>query len=209
MVALLSACTPGRQQDAVPASARAESTAVYLCDGDYRFVARYGDRHAWLFLPSETIRLGQVVAASGARYSNGETTLWSRGDEAMLDVGGVAYRGCSNDRRAAIWEHAKLNGVDFRALGNEPGWVLEVSNGTDILFISDYGVNEYRFEDAHVVSDPVVRQTRYSASNRFAEIEAVLIGRTCSDTMSGEAFETTVSVLLDGRLYRGCGRSLH
>lgn len=209
MIAALVACNPGRQQDAETASVGSESTAVYLCDGGYRFIARYAAQHAWLFLPSETIRLRRVAAASGTRYSDGEITLWSRGDETMLDVGSEAYRGCRNDHRAAIWEHAKLNGVDFRAVGNEPGWSLEISNDTDILFVTDYGANEYRFEDASVTSDPAMRETRFRASNGHAEVEVLLIGTPCSDSMSDEVFETTVAISFGGEGYRGCGRALH
>jgi len=33
--------------------------------------------------------------------------------------------------------------------------------------------------------------------------------RNCRDTMSGEAFEASVSVNFDGSQYRGCGRALH
>ena len=31
----------------------------------------------------------------------------------------------------------------------------------------------------------------------------------CFDTMSGDGFETTVTVKLDGREFHGCGRALH
>jgi hypothetical protein len=34
-------------------------------------------------------------------------------------------------------------------------------------------------------------------------------GRACGDTMSDETFESTVTVTLDGKKYRGCGRALH
>ena len=41
------------------------------------------------------------------------------------------------------------------------------------------------------------------------DLVIVLEGQTCRDTMSGEEFETTVTVVLDGNKYRGCGRALH
>jgi uncharacterized membrane protein len=34
-------------------------------------------------------------------------------------------------------------------------------------------------------------------------------GRACGDTMSDETFEATVTVTLNGKKYRGCGRALH
>ena len=41
------------------------------------------------------------------------------------------------NRRAAIWAQAKLDGVDFRATGNEPGWKLEITEGRQIRCIHD------------------------------------------------------------------------
>ncbi len=41
------------------------------------------------------------------------------------------------------------------------------------------------------------------------ELVSVLAVRRCQDTMSGESFETTVTVVLDGKELRRCGRALH
>lgn len=213
VVLLLSGCTAGLRRTTPSADgardAAAVSTGVYICDKGYRFVARYRDGDVWVFLPSGTVQLPQVPAASGTKYSNGEVMLWSRGDEAMLDAAGSRRAGCMNDRRAAVWEHAKLSGVDFRAIGNEPGWVLEISNRSDILFIADYGSREYRFADASMESDRGTGEALYRASAGADQIAIRLIAGECSDTMSGERFESAVSVELNGRRYQGCGRALH
>lgn len=47
----------------------------------------------------------------------------------MLEVGKKRHVHCKNNRAEAIWEDAKLRGVDFRAVGNEPGWHLELTAG--------------------------------------------------------------------------------
>ncbi len=39
----------------------------------------------------------------------------------------------------SVWHRAKLRGVAFRAIGQEPGWLLEITNGTEILLVTDYG----------------------------------------------------------------------
>jgi membrane-bound inhibitor of C-type lysozyme len=41
-----------------------------------------------VYFPEREFRLDPVVAASGARYSNGRTTLFTQGDEASLDDAG-------------------------------------------------------------------------------------------------------------------------
>jgi len=37
----------------------------------------------------------------------------------------------------------------------------------------------------------------------------VIAGQGCRDSMSGEPFETRVTVIFDDREYQGCGRPLH
>ena len=41
-----------------------------------------------------------------------------------------------------VWHAAKLRGVAFRAIGQEPGWLLEITNGEEILLVTDYGKNK-------------------------------------------------------------------
>ena len=43
-------------------------------------------RTATVTLPDGTLELPQVEAASGARYSDGTTTFWTKGDEAFVQV---------------------------------------------------------------------------------------------------------------------------
>ena len=71
--------------------------------------------------------------------------FWSKGDEAMLEVGKKRHVHCKNNRAEAIWEDAKLRGVDFRAVGNEPGWHLELTAGEKVVFVGDYGTTRQEF----------------------------------------------------------------
>jgi membrane-bound inhibitor of C-type lysozyme len=68
---------------------------VYQCNDDRSFQAEYGLEMATLELEGERVMLPQIPAASGARYSNGEITLFTRGNEAFLEVGGeIVYQDC-------------------------------------------------------------------------------------------------------------------
>jgi membrane-bound inhibitor of C-type lysozyme len=192
-----------------PATETQARTFVYECPDDFSFVARTETGKVWLFLPGQTIDLPQVASASGTRYSNGSDMFWSKADEALIETGDGKHAGCRNNRAKAIWEHAKLNGVDFRALGNEPGWYMEISNRQDILLVSDYGQRTYRFPSSVIKSEPHSRTAIYSASNDDSMIEVVIKGDPCRDSMSGEAFPATVSVRIDNKKYHGCGRALH
>jgi uncharacterized membrane protein len=40
-------------------------------------------------------------------------------------------------------------------------------------------------------------------------LTVIIEGRQCRDSMSGESFGATVTVMLDQKKYQGCGRALH
>ena len=184
-------------------------TYVFTCEDDFRFTARTQNGTAWLFLRRGTLQLPAVSSADGEKYQDGENTLWIKGDEAMLSGQKRTHKACKNDRRKAIWEHAKLNGVDFRAVGNEPGWVLEISNKSDILFLADYGQSRHSFTGAEVTSATQLVTTIYEGNNETDRIEVTITGTRCGDSMSDEKFPLTVNVRLNETVYRGCGKALH
>jgi len=187
-VPLLLGCASLTDQSAETESTR---TFVYQCADNYTFVARAADDHVWLFLPGQTVKLPQVPSGSGTRYSDGTISLHSKGDDALLKTPRTLHRDCVNNRRLAIWEHAKLNGADFRGVGNEPGWHL------------------YLFDNPKLISDPTARETVYRAASPGHRLEVLLKGETCQDSMADESYETRVMVDLDGSLYQGCGKALH
>jgi len=74
---------------------------TFVCDG-FDFRIRTGPGEIALWLPERfdgreggTYRvLGQVRAASGAKYQDGPVTVWTKGDEALLEVDGETFTGC-------------------------------------------------------------------------------------------------------------------
>ncbi len=211
---MLHSCSYTQQDDSSPASNISTTdinaqTYVYECPGDFSFVARTETDRAWVFLPGNTINLPQVRSDSGTKYANDSYTFSINGDEAILEADKIKHTGCNNNRARAIWEHAKLNGVDFRALGNEPGWYMEISNKQDILLVTDYGQRTYQFTSAIINAKPQDRTTIYLAYNNGNSVEIIIKSIPCQDSMSGEAFSATVSVLVNNSKYTGCGKALH
>jgi putative lipoprotein len=103
------------------------------------------------------------------------------------------------------WEAARERGVDFRAVGQEPGWWLEIS-GRDLELAVDYGERRLTLREPKRELEGGRRVYRGTADGHAVEVG--LEKRRCEDAMSGEAFTTTVTVELDGETYRGCGRTL-
>ena len=184
-------------------------TFAYACEVGYHFVARIQGETVWLFLPGQTVSLPHVPSASGAKYSDGAITFWAKGEHAVLEIDQETHHECNNNRSIAIWEDAKLRGVDFRATGNEPGWHLELQAGGHSVFVGDYGERRIEFATPEPVVKQAERITTYRAQSKEHLIRTTIERRSCTDSMSGEQFETTVSVKVNGKLYRGCGRALH
>ena len=106
-----------------------------------------------------------------------------------------------------VWHAAKLRGVAFRAIGQEPGWLLEMTTGEKILLVTDYGKikTEYPYVEPEVYQD----QRKSVFSVRQDKFKLIIEGINCTDSMSGENFEVSVFIELDGKELRGCGRALY
>ncbi len=183
---------------------REGTTYVFVCPDKTAYVVRATSVEAWVFRPEGTLRLPARKDLAGT-YSDGQFELRIDGDQAEWLAPGVTSQTCVNDRRRAIWEQAKLDGVDFRAVGNEPPWVLEIWRQSRIVLITEYGARRGEFQVPPAVEDRETRTTRWDAGDLRIEVTA---GR-CHDTMSGEAFESRVTLIWAGKTLHGCGRALH
>jgi putative lipoprotein len=178
---------------------------VYDCNG-YEFIARLGPGEMALWLPDRYVVLSRVRSASGTKYQEGDIEFWSKGDDAILSVAERDYLGCVQVPHKVPWEDARRRGVDFRAVGNEPGWSLEVQSGRRLLFVVDYGMRRVSTPDPGAQLEG---QTRgYHARTESADLQVEIVAGQCVDTMSGEVFPSQVSVVLDGARFYGCGRDL-
>ena len=106
----------------------------------------------------------------------------------------------------SVWHKAKLRGVAFRAIGQEPSWLLEITNGIEILLVLDYGQTRTRYPYVEPVVYQEERRTQYIVDKDALVVE--IRGQPCQDTMSGEQFEVSVTVILADRKLNGCGRAL-
>jgi putative lipoprotein len=180
-------------------------TYVFQCADGLRFVARTDGESASVFLPGRTLHLRHVSAASGAKYSDGRVMFWGKGEEATLEFDGSRHT-CQNDRHQAVWEDARLRGIDFRATGNEPAWFLELVDGGRSVLATHYGEARHEFKTPPPSIDRAAGVTTYRVSS--PALVVVIRTQACRDTMSGDRYETAVTVTVDGRTFRGCGRAL-
>ncbi|HET9040801.1 MAG TPA: MliC family protein, partial [Gemmatimonadales bacterium] len=125
--------------DSTPPAARIEGTTVYTCADGVRFSVRPAGDSLALTLPERAAALAHVESASGAKYAAGDVTFWSKGSEASLDIDGAHHTGCAGRAAGDPWEEAALLGVEFRAVGQEPGWTVDLVSGRWIRYVGDYG----------------------------------------------------------------------
>jgi uncharacterized membrane protein len=119
----------------------------------------------------------------------------------------AAPANAENETMDAAWAAARAEGVDFRAVGQEPGWLLDIYRENQIKLMWDYGEHEATFP----LAPPDTSQedaTRYAAQANGHTLEINIRRFPCSDAMSGQAYPSTVTVVIDGRSLEGCGRSV-
>ncbi|MGH6951331.1 MAG: COG3650 family protein [Vitreimonas sp.] len=109
--------------------------------------------------------------------------------------------------RMPAWDQARAAGVDFRAVGQEPGWMLDIYTETRMRLVWDYGENTADFP----LTAPATTQegaTHYETMLNGRTLSVTIRRTPCQDAMSGEAYPAAVEIAIDGRTLRGCGKSV-
>lgn len=210
--------SPARAASAVPEPVDVEASAPPAPDGSRRFAffcadgnwfaVRVLDGEASVFSPSalgaDMLTLTRTDTAVGARYASQDAVYWNKGDAATFELRGRVYADCAADAGRAREAEARSRGAIFRAIGNEPPWVLEISPLT-LTLTSEGGrrSSEFPRREPTVVGP----RTTYRSFVGTSELVVVLDRAPCNDSLSGELFDATVAVTFEGATSYGCGRA--
>jgi len=107
-----------------------------------------------------------------------------------------------------VWEQAKAEGVHFRAVGNEPGWLVEVRDDKRIKFVNDYGDLEIKAPVDDLWLGPAGEDKIYYVENEAVQFQVIIMKKSYQDTMSGESYPYQVRVVFPNKSYVGGGRLL-
>ncbi len=184
-----------------------QETFAFECEGGETFVAQFSDEAASVMLREGLQVLPRLSDGTGEFYDNGETRITLSGQNAIVVLDTGEQLRCQNDPEQAVWEDARLRGVNFRAVGVEPGFVLEIDDD-NIVVLTDYGANRYVFAKGDAAEAPEGVWKRYRASSGSTDFEATLRPATCETESTDEAFGTQVTVDLSDEKYEACGRNL-
>ena len=107
-------------------------------------------------------------------------------------------------QEAASLQDARTRGIDFRAIGQEPGWVVELTEGGEITTVLDYGATSLALPtpSAETAEDGTVI---YDASTDTDHLILRIKRKVCIDSMSGESHSSSVEVMVNDKPYQGCG----
>lgn len=127
----------------------------------------------------------------------------------LVVLAGVAF-GCAPQPETSESETAGADGVaaaegitlamPYRARGNEPFWALEI-RADSMIFTTPERVIGTALPPSEILAGGV----RYSAAAAGQPFVATVGDAPCADGMSGMPYPHTVSVMVQGTEYRGCG----
>jgi hypothetical protein len=199
---VLAACAaPDTQPAGSPHANAIRDRAFYVCPDDVVFSADFFDDAARVSLGDRAVRLPRHPGAA-RRYGAGAMELRVDGTTAWLSEGGQEVR-CHAEGTGEVWRDAIRRGVVFRALGQEPGWLVEIDADGRMVILLDYGSE--RIEAAAPAPESTARGTEYRTRTPDHSIRVGIVDQPCTDTMSGEPFPAVVTLTVDGRSYDGCG----
>lgn len=79
-----------------------KSGVTYTCDEKRSFMVELYENVdiAFLTIPGKRFYLHRIPSASGTKYSDGNTTLWVKGQSASVEIEGqIEYKNCSVKNR--------------------------------------------------------------------------------------------------------------
>jgi uncharacterized membrane protein len=183
---------------------------MFDCGNGVIFSVRTVPGEATLFSPqalgAEVITLPQVAAAPAARYELQDVSFSSRGGLATFEIRERTFADCTSNPGAAQTAEARRRGAAFRAHGNAPSWVLEISQERiDLALRLETDTRRVDFP----YREPAISgaRTTYRSFSGTQELVVVIDRASCNDTQSGEAFESMVTVTFENRTLYGCGQA--
>lgn len=183
-------------------------TFVYRCADGVRFSGRFRGDSVFVRIDTTSSALGRIASASGARYAGRGYELWSYGSEARLETPVGSHSECVGEAAGTTWDEARLLGFDFRAIGQEPGWLLEIDFDGMLHLATDYAQTHYYVATPASAPGDAADTAVLSARSDGVPIIITIASRPCEDVMSGEPFPRTVTVRVGEDELSGCGRYL-
>ena len=190
-----------------PPQAAAPAPTNWQC-GDLRVGATFDNvaQQVTLSYSGRTRSLPLAVSGSGARYADDiGNEFWTKGDSGMLTLDGEKHE-CTRTHVASPWDDARSRGVAFRAVGNEPGWLVEIGSGDAPSLHAQLDFGSRKLDIASV--QPIANNGGWTGrSANGTEVRLAVEHKPCQDD-AGARFDVTAQLRAGGKTYTGCGAFL-
>jgi len=176
--------------------------------GDLRVGATFDNaaQRVTLSLGGRSRSLPLAPSASGARYADDiGNEFWTKGASGTLTLDGEKHE-CTRTNVASPWDEARSRGVAFRAVGNEPGWLVEIGQGETPSLHAQLDFGSRTLDIPSVQPRP--RNTGWTGQTaNGTKAELVIELKPCQDD-AGAHFDVTAQLHAGGKTYTGCGAFL-
>lgn len=219
LVLSLCACQPRQEQAGAPETAadastdppapQAEAGGNFRCD-ELLVSARpeAGGERLTLSLSGHRLTLARQAAAADVSYADDQGNAFRRdGDQATVTLDDEPPRTCTATDQVSPWDEAAERSIGFRAIGQEPGWLLELGSGDRPALSAQLDYGARTLEVGQVERKPGA--SGFEGETADGTTVVLEIERSaCADPMSGERFEATARLRVDEQVYEGCGAFL-
>jgi putative lipoprotein len=185
------------------ASAAQPRTLVYDCQNLSTVTVRVYPDSVEVRSPGERSIVLPLVDSNPVRYANETTTLTGLQEYVRID-GPLGHLVCRSAPAEVPWAEARLRGIDFRAVGDDPDWTLDIDEGVRIEFVANHGAT--RLVGVPGPTQTSARRMTVTAASGGHALQVAIERRPCTNSAGTTTQSTTVT--LDGRTYAGCGRAL-
>lgn len=194
-----------------PVLARAQQAAakdgdllVYYCQNLAIVTVRVFPARVEVTTANRKATLVETVQPSAVRYSDGSLTLSGLGELVRLEEPG-AVSWCRLEPAEIPWQEARFRGIEFRAAG-DPAWSLEIDSGVAVEFAEGQGAARVVTKFPPVPISAKDTSLTFTTTSGPHALAVAAEQRPCHH--SGSTMTLSVTVMLDGKTYRGCGRRL-
>lgn len=183
---------------------------VWACDGGLTLNMKnlYREDAITLDLHEGQRRLPHVESGSGAKYSDGSITFWTKGGTALFERAGSAPIECRELRARSLVADARERGVLYRGTGNEPGWLVEIGPGDRINYVTMFGEERHEFMNVTESAAEGTGLRVFVADTDKGPFRVTVARETCLDDMSGDEFDHRMIVEWGEDTRRGCATAV-
>ena len=178
---------------------------VYYCQNLSIATVRVLPKRVEIETATRKATLVETAPPSAVRYTDGVVTLSGLGEHVRVEEPGAVYF-CQSMPAEVPWQEARFRGIEFRAAGDDPQWSLEIDSGVSVQFATGLGAARTvtKFPPAELTGTD--SRTTLTAVSGPLSLAVLVERRVCN--LAGSTMTLAVTVTLNGKTYRGCGRPL-